>query len=234
MVYKHLGRWCDWWLPGQCLLCAAPTRRLAGLCADCTAALPRQQPACPSCAARLPSSASDDLPCGECQHHPPVFSETLALFTYAAPVDHLIQRIKYGGDLALARELGELLASRIRESDVARPDLLLPVPLHRTRLRTRGYNQALELARPLSRRLRIPLDHELATRTRATAPQQDMDRRERARNLRDAFAVRGELSGRHVAIIDDVMTSGATATSLAKALKRAGAERISVWVLARA
>lgn len=234
MVYKHLGRWRDWWLPGQCLLCAAPARRLAGLCADCTAALPRQQPACPSCAARLPTSAGDVLPCGECQHHPPVFNEALALFTYAAPVDQLIQRIKYGGDLALARELGELLASRILESDVARPDLLLPVPLHRTRLRTRGYNQALELTRPLSRRLRIPLDHELATRTRATAPQLDMDRRERARNLRDAFAVRGELSGRHVAIIDDVMTSGATVTSLAKALKRAGAERISVWVLARA
>ena len=234
MVYKHLARWRDWLLPGQCLLCAAPTRRLASLCSNCTTALPRQQPACPTCAALLPVSAGGDLPCGECQHHPPVFNEALALFTYAAPVDHLIQRIKYGGDLALARELGALLASQILESDIVHPDLLLPVPLHHTRLRTRGYNQALELARPLSRRLGIPLNHNRATRTRATAPQQDMDRRERARNLRDAFAVHGNLSGRHVAIIDDVMTSGATVTSLARALKCAGAEKISVWVLARA
>lgn len=234
MVYKHLARWRDWLLPGQCLLCSAPTRRLAALCGDCTATLHRHQPACPSCALRLPASVSGHLPCGQCQHRPPVFEAALALLTYASPVDHLVQRIKYGGDLALARELGDQLASRILESNVAPPDLLLPVPLHHTRLRTRGYNQAVELARPLSRRLRIPLDHRRVTRTRATAPQQDLDQRERARNLRDAFAVHGEISGGHVAIIDDVMTSGATVTSLAKALKRAGAERISVWVLARA
>lgn len=234
MVNKILARTRDWFLPGLCTLCAAPASRLAALCRDCTVALPRQWPACPSCAALLPDPSAGQIPCGRCQHQPPAFDATLALYTYAAPLDRLVQRIKYSGDLALARELGEQLAIRVMESNPAHPDLLVPVPLHVSRLRTRGYNQAVELARPLSRRLCVSMDHRLVTRTRATAPQQDLNRRERARNLRNAFAVHGDLGGRQVAIVDDVMTSGATVASLAKALKRAGAGRVSVWVLARA
>jgi ComF family protein len=234
MVYKQLARWRDWLLAGQCRLCAASTRHRSSLCPDCLAALPRQQPACPLCADRLPPAAAPDLPCGQCQQHPPLFASALALYTYAAPVDRLVQRVKYGGDLALARELGEQFATRVQKAGVETPDLLLPVPLHRSRLRSRGYNQALELARPVSRRMRIPVDITSISRSRATAPQQDLDRRARASNLRDAFAIHGEMKDRHVAIIDDVMTSGATVTSLARTLKRAGAGKISVWVLARA
>ncbi len=234
MVNKILARGRDWFLPGLCTLCAAPAGRLAALCSDCADALPRQRPACPSCASLLPYASTGPLPCGRCQQQTPAFDAALALYTYAAPLDRLIQRIKYSGDLALARELGEQLAIRVAESNAVRPDLLVPVPLHVSRLRTRGYNQAVEIARPLARRLGVPMDHRLVTRMRATAPQQDLNRRERARNLRNAFAVHGDLAGRQVAIVDDVMTSGATVGSLAKALKRAGAVRVAVWVLARA
>jgi len=234
LVNGNLVRWRNWFLPGHCTLCAGTTRDPGVLCAACANALPRNTPACPVCANALPPSAEDDQPCGACQQKPPAFDEARALYQYSTPVATLIQQVKYGGQLALARELGERLGELISGDTATLPDWLLPVPLHANRLRRRGYNQALELARPLSRRLGIALEPRLATRVRATAPQQELDRRERARNLRGAFAVRQDLDGRNIAIIDDVMTSGATVASLARALKRAGAKRISVWVVARA
>ncbi|MGH8282488.1 MAG: ComF family protein [Gammaproteobacteria bacterium] len=145
-----------------------------------------------------------------------------------------MQRFKFNGDLATGRLLGELLADYLAASEAAKPDLLIPVPLHATRLKERGFNQALELARPVARHLRLPMDWELCTRNKNTAIQSKLDAVERQRNLRDAFSVRQSLQGAEVAVLDDVVTTGATVAALSKTLKQAGAATVRVWSLARA
>jgi ComF family protein len=157
----------------------------------------------------------------------------VAALRYQAPVDRLVLDLKYHRKLDRSRVLGELLAARLGDLDV-RPNAILPVPLHRTRLRERGYNQSLEIARVVAARLRLPLLSNAAVRVRATTAQAALPLARRARNVRNAFAASADLKGLHVAIVDDVMTSGHTVGALAKALRRAGATSVSVWVVARA
>lgn len=148
------------------------------------------------------------------------------------PLDRLLPRAKFHGDLPSTRLLGRLMAREL--ADAARPQVLVPVPLHRDRLRRRGYDQALELARPLARALALPLRDDLLRRVRATAPQSRLASPQRRRNLRGAFAV--STSGAlpmHVALVDDVMTTGATVEAAVTALRRAGVARVDVWVCAR-
>ena len=157
-------------------------------------------------------------------------------FLYRPPLDSLIIQLKFGRRLALARLLGELLTEAwqaARPPDTA-VDLVVPVPLHPARLRERGYNQALELARPLARAWRVPLDVRCAARVRVTVPQSDLPAKRRRRNIKGAFRVTEAVAGRHVAVVDDVMTSGHTASEFAATLRRAGAASVSVWVGARA
>lgn len=145
----------------------------------------------------------------------------------------MILDLKYHHRLELARTLGRLFAERLRKLSKP-PDAIVPVPLHPSRLRQRGYNQSLEIARVVAKRLDLPIVTRGAKRVRATAAQTTLPLKQRARNVRNAFAVNGDLKGKHVAIVDDVMTSGHTVGALAKALRRAGAKEISVWVVARA
>lgn len=170
--------------------------------------------------------------CGTCQRHPPAFASALALYRYAPPVDHFIRALKFHHDLAMATMLGQMLAATVR-SFRPLPDVIVPVPLHPARLRQRGYNQALEIARPVARALQIPLDIDGVVRRRDTASQAQLGKPARRRNLRGAFAARREYAGQHVAIVDDVMTTGETAHQLARALLRAGAREVTVWVIAR-
>lgn len=218
-----------------CLLCeqAAEDGRL---CGDCLADLPWNLHACPACAQPVP--AGQGL-CGACDRRRPPQTRTLAPLRYEFPVDHLVAGLKYRGRLAHAPLLGHLLADAVREAGGPLPDLLLPVPLHDRRLGERGYNQALEIARPLARALGRPLETRLLRRRRATAVQMSLGARERARNPAAAFevdAARHAALGRlaRVAVIDDVMTTGATLNELAKNLKHAGAIHVSGWVVARA
>jgi len=146
----------------------------------------------------------------------------------------LIHGLKHAHRLANASILADLLCEHLANLAPTTIDYLIPMPLHRARLRERGFNQAMEIARPVARALGIQLDYAMATRTRDTPGQVGLDLRERRRNVRDAFAVTGDLRNAHVAILDDVLTSGATAGSIAFALRRAGAGRVSVWVCARA
>jgi len=171
--------------------------------------------------------------CGRCQTEAPAYTACSALFRYAFPIDRLIQGFKYHSQLHHARVLGELLAAQLA-SRATRPECILPVPLHASRLRERGYNQSLELARVLSRQLDVELDYRSLLRTRATAPQTGLPLDQRARNVRQAFALAPGFNARHVAIVDDVMTSGHTADAVAKCLRRAGVEEVEVWVVARA
>jgi len=172
--------------------------------------------------------------CGACQQHRLHFDATQALFRYQPPVDHLIQNLKYHRQLSLARVLGSLLADHLQAGAVPRPDILVPVPLHRTRLRERGYNQSLELARVVARRFDLPLATRAVKRVRATPPQTTLTSSERRRNVRNAFHTTTDFSGKRVAIVDDVMTSGHTVNALARCLRRAGAVGVVAWVAARA
>jgi ComF family protein len=176
--------------------------------------------------------------CGQCQIRPPAFEHCQALFTYRTPVDHLLQRLKFGGRLELAHLLGQLMADWLIKDlgmglEAPLPERLLPVPLHAGRLRERGFNQALELARPVARRLGVPLDARSCRRILCTAAQADLSRAARLKNMRGAFATVRPITG-HVAVIDDVMTTGSTAHELARTLLKAGAERVEIWVFARA
>ena len=227
------GRWraiASWLWPGHCVLCRAVIGAGDDLCAGCRTDLPWTTTACPSCAA---PSASSRSACGACQRKRPAFDHAQAAFRYRAPVDRLIAGLKYHRRLDLARALGELLAEKLQRT--ARPKLVIPVPLHSSRLRERGYNQSLEVARVVAARLRVPLNADVARRTRATATQTALPLKQRARNVRNSFSVVAEaVAGKHVAVVDDVMTSGHTLNALAKALRRAGASKVSVWVVARA
>lgn len=227
MVYKWLELAQRHLLPPVCCLCGAPGEAGRDLCAACRHELPRPGPGCRSCAAPL---AADGLVCGRCQRHPPAFDGVQALFRYRPPVDRLIQALKFEQRLARARLLGDLLAAAMG------PDpqrLLLPVPLHPARLRQRGFNQSLELARRVARAGGGRLLPGLAQRVRATPSQTGLDARARRRNLRGAFRVAGRAPAQ-ITLIDDVMTTGATVDALARALRRAGTETVRVWVVARA
>ncbi|WP_269789792.1 ComF family protein [Stenotrophomonas sp. Iso1] len=217
-----------WLFPPRCLVCAEPGVAGRDLCAACNAGLPWPVASCRRCALPL-AVADDDQRCGACRQRDSPLNEVRAAFIYAAPVDGLLRRFKFHQDLAAGRLLAGLMCTRL--ADVERPVALVPVPLHVSRLRQRGYDQALELARPLSRGLGVPLWHGLQ-RVRATAPQSELDAAARHRNLRSAFAVQAPVPA-HVVLVDDVMTTGATLHAAATTLRSAGVARVDAWVCAR-
>lgn len=211
---------------GGCFLCRGAARGV--LCAECDAELPRlRRPCCPVCG--LETQAGDV--CGRCLARPPAYDATVAALAYVFPADVLVQALKFRGELALAPALGGLLAARL--SPAARVDAVLPVPLAAARLRARGFNQALEIARAPARATGSPLEPLLAERVLDTAEQAALAPAERAKNVRGAFRCARALRGASVALVDDVMTTGATLEELAATLKRAGAARVVNWVLAR-
>jgi ComF family protein len=219
--------------PSTCLLCGAPGEKGIDLCTHCRNDLPRNLNPCRQCALPLPAEAPANALCGECSKKPPPFERSEAPFLYQHPVAELISGLKFHQKLAHSRLLAQLLLNHIEQDLDELPQLLIPVPLHRSRMQERGYNQALELARPLSRGLDIPLDFSSCLRIRPTPPQSSLHKKERHRNVRGAFEIRGEIAARHVALVDDVATTGSTVKELARMLRRHGIKRVDVWVLAR-
>lgn len=170
--------------------------------------------------------------CGACQKRPPYFDRIVAAYRYAFPLSVLVQRLKYGGELALAPWLADRLAD---EADrAALPELFIPMPLHANRVRERGFNQAALIARRLGRRLGLPVALDACRRIRDTRPQVELPFDSRRRNMRGAFVCDENLAGRRIALVDDVMTSGASLSELAGVVRKAGAAEVSVWVVARA
>lgn len=228
----------------RCLGCGECGAGDRDLCAACDAALPRIRLGCATCGLPLlppiadagvsPGEASRDRRCGSCRAAPPPLTRVVAPFLYAPPLDRWLPRFKFHHDLAAGRLLSQLMAEAC--ASAPRPCALVPVPLHRRRLRSRGYDQALELARPLARALALPLHAGLLRRTRATSAQSTLHALERRDNLRGAFALSsGALDPlpAHVALIDDVMTTGATLHAAAHALLEAGVVRVDAWTCAR-
>ncbi len=226
--FKAIGK-VDGLLPSRCLLCGARGEHGFDLCAACALELPRNTICCARCALPLESPAPL---CGRCQRRAPPWDAAWAPFRYGWPLDRLEARFKFGADLAAGRLLSALWCASPRPVEL--PLAIVPVPLHRARLRSRGYNQALELAKPLAKALHIPLRDTLQ-RTRETDAQTELSAIQRRRNVRGAFAAHfdGPLPP-HVAVLDDIFTTGATLSECARVLKRAGVQRVDVWALARA
>ncbi len=212
-----------------CPLCQTALRHPPGPCPACTRELPWLGTACECCGLPL-HGVSIGSRCGNCLADPPPFDRARIPFRYAPPIDHLIGTLKFRHALANAALLGTLLAQVARGGDV---DLLLPLPLHPARLCERGFNQSAELCRVVARRLSLPWRHDGLHRTRASAPQHVSRRRDRLRQLRRAFVWRGTQPPSRVALIDDVVTTGATAHAAATALKQAGADWVEIWAVAR-
>jgi len=207
---------------GSCFVCRGAARTL--LCAQCDADLPRlAQELCPRCALESPGSAI----CGRCLTHSPAYDATHAALSYDFPADALVHALKFRGELALAALLAGLLAPKLRAAQV---DHVVPVPLSAERIRSRGYNQAVEIARHLRRQA---LELSLCERTRDAPPQIELPYGERQRNVRGAFRCTRSLDGARIAVVDDVMTTGATLEEIARTLKAAGAAHVENWVVAR-
>lgn len=212
--------------PSDCLLCLEPAgERL--VCDNCERLLAPSGPRCSRC----------DLPlavegwCGECLANPPAYDDVLSAFDYRFPIDRLVGRFKFSADLATGAYLGHALA--MRAMPAPRPDLLVASPASAQRLRERGFNPALVLARTVGWELGIPVHGRALAKIRHTPPQAGLDRAARRRNLHGAFAVRECVDGLHVAVVDDVMTTGSTLFAIARELREAGASRVSGWVAAR-
>ncbi len=219
--------------PATCILCGAPGQGQRDLCDGCLNDLPHNRHGCPSCALPLPPSSPPGTLCGKCLKQPPKFDRCLAALRYEPPVNHLIGGLKFRDKLGYGRLLAQLLGDHLAQRVHPLPQLIIPVPLHPARLKQRGFDQALELARPLSRRFAIPIDATSCRRVRATAPQSELDRKDRRRNIRGAFQLAAQLPAGHVAIVDDVVTTGSTVNELAHTLRRAGVSQVEVWAIAR-
>jgi ComF family protein len=229
-------------LPASCALCGAASD--AVVCGACALQFfGRDRLRCGPCGNPLdgtPTSGRDDVRprCGACLAEARSFDATLVAGDYAAPLDQLVLRLKFGGQLALAPLFAQLLhEATLRQPGFLPPDLLCPVPLGAGRLAERGFNQALEIARPLARLLGLPLHRALVQRVRETQAQSRLAPGERGRNIAQAFTLAPQavplVRGRHVGIVDDVMSSGQTLDELAATLKRFGAARVSNLVFAR-
>jgi ComF family protein len=233
MINRWLTNIQEWLLPRLCPACGSVCESGSrGLCSGCEQWLPSLVQSCPVCALPYENTAIRGV-CGRCQQHPPAFHSAVCLYHYAPPVDHFIRAIKYHRDLGLARLLGQRLAEKVTGAGW-RPDVILPVPLHPARLRSRGFNQAVELARPAAKGFDLRPASAAVERVRDTPPQSRLSSSQRRKNLRGAFRVRRDFSGQTVAIVDDVMTTGSTVDALAAVLRRAGAREIRIWVIARA
>jgi len=220
--------------PPRCVLCGSPGLNDMDICEHCYHDLPWIESACLQCAIPLANHSGDQLKCGQCLRKAPVFDRSVSLFSYTEEAITLVHRLKFNEKLAYSRLLGSMLADAIDNNNIELPDCILPVPLYKKRLRQRGFNQSLELARPIANRFNIPVDVHSVKRVRDTQSQTGLDKKQRRKNMRAAFEVVEPVSAQHVAVVDDVVTTTSTANELARILKRAGIRRVDVWSIARA
>lgn len=234
--YPHLPAWLthllsktlNHWLPHSCFLCGASSQQ--ALCGACLHDLNWQEQGCIRCAAQL--IGSDNNICGQCLIQPPPFQRLYTVFDYDYPLDNLIKAAKYQANLAILQLLGDLMATHL--SPDCLPDGIIAVPMHPIDLRRRGYNQALELARIIAKQLQRPLQVNACQCTRRKQPQARLSYQARLHNVRGLFQVQSlPAHWQHVAIVDDVVTTGATVRELSQTLLHAGVQQVDVWCCAR-
>lgn len=213
--------------PRHCVLCGLNSQ--LDFCPACDRDLPRIGNACRQCGIPL----EHDSICGQCLTAPPRFVRCISPLRYEAPVSHLLGAFKYHGDFNNGRILAALLAMRLREESALAADAIVPAPLHWRRRWHRGFNQAELIADQLSRSLHLPMQTRWLHRARASAPQQSLSAEARRSNLRNVFNCRERLNGMHIAVVDDVVTTGATANAIAEILLACGAASVQIWCLAR-
>ncbi len=233
MVNNWLNIIQDCLFPPTCLLCGSSGQQSRDLCLTCHESLPVNDCCCRRCGVNLEMKHDTSYLCGKCQKQPPSFDETHAPFLYQSSIRHMIYNLKFNARFENARLLGSLLADKLYES-AERPDCIVPVPLHPSRYCERGFNQSIEIARTVSRKLEVPLDLTSCRRNRNTAHQTNLPAKQRKKNMKNAFSVREPFSAGHVAILDDVMTTGTTVNELAKTMVGAGVTKIDVWICGRA
>jgi ComF family protein len=218
--------------PATCLLCGAPGTENIDICTPCLQELPHNHNHCRICALPLASNHANPV-CGNCLKQAPNFDCCHAPFIYGYPLSGLISDFKFNYKLYTGRLLAELLINSIEKNQLKLPELIMPVPLHSSRLRERGFNQAMELAKPIGRHFNIPIDIKSCKRARATETQSTLDKKIRIKNMRGAFKVVQKIECEHLVLIDDVVTTGTTVNELAKTIKASGVKRVDVWSLAR-
>lgn len=233
MLNQLLQKAQHFFLPYSCIFCGIRCKTGVYICVECLEYLPWSKQACQRCGIQLNDPVTL---CGQCLKQPPFFDKTLALFNYQHPVDRLVVSLKFHNKLVYANLLSKLFLEKIRENYAGKtlPGIIIPVPLHPKRLKERGFNQALELAKPIARQLNIPFDLHSCQRIRATETQSLIPAEKRRSNMQDAFIVNKNFATKHVAILDDVMTTGHTVNELAKSLQKIKVEKIDVWCVARA
>lgn len=228
----------------SCVLCGDSASDSVSLCTACREDLPWMGTSCSQCGAALPDNTpglNSGIPCGQCQAVPPAVDYTISALSYLSPVDHLVLQLKFRQQLSCASILADLLYQHLVSCEIQdlqlRPSLILPVPLHPKRLMSRGFNQSLEIARPIGKRLAIPVSTNAIIRIKDTQPQTQLNAKQRRNNLRNGFALKSDGyfdNVPHVVILDDVVTTGATCNELARLLKQAGVGKVGVWSVARA
>ena len=230
LIRNLLERWSGYLFPCTCILCKLPSNEPRDLCSFCESNLPKITQYCRQCANPIPEHLAL---CGMCLKNPPYFDKTIALFHYQHPIDKLIQGLKFSHQLVYAKVLGELLANLLNETYENPPQCIIPVPLHRKRLQERGFNQAIEIAKPISKKLKIPIYRLNAKRIRHTDPQAKTHADSRHQNVKNAFIITKEIPFERIAVIDDVVTTGHTVNEFCKTLKNSGVKEIHLWCCAR-
>ena len=221
-----------WLLPRVCILCKNLSQQSLDICKPCAAELPTLKHCCQTCG--LPGW--ETIRCGQCLQMNPPFDITHTLFSYEAPIPKLILDLKFQQALTHARLMGEMLAAKIQNEWYQKTELpgaIIPMPLHKERLRERGFNQAIEIAKPIAKQLNLPLLTHAAVRVKSTAAQATLSGDERRKNIRHAFIIKKEFKNIHIAVVDDVITTGSTIHEFCRMLKKHGAHKISVWCCAR-
>lgn len=220
-------------LPPTCILCDNHSFSDKDICQPCLNQLIQNHNGCYQCGNPLTEHSEPDAICGQCLKSSPGYDCTTAPFAYQTIMQHLITRLKFNDSHKNARLLGMLLAEQLQQQTQL-PECIIPVPLHKNRYRERGFNQSIEIARTVAKQLKIPLELNVCVRHRNTPHQVSLPAKQRHSNIKDAFSIVKPLRYSHVAVLDDVMTTGSTVAEIAGLLKKAGVKKVEVWVCARA
>lgn len=238
-MFHRINTFSRWLIPPICVFCQRLADTSLDLCSACKNDLPILTNYCQYCANILPTSPfqQEFLACGQCLKRKPPFDCTHALFRYQPPVTQFLWQLKFHHALLNAKLLGKLLTEHIQQrwyQNKSLPSAIIPIPLHTARLKQRGFNQSIEIAKPVAKAFRLPLLLTTVKRVKHTLPQASLPANARKGNIKQAFVFNGNISYKHVAVLDDVMTTGNTMVEFCTLLKSHGIEQIDVWCCARA